>query len=157
MQRAWNAQQQAAPPPPPPLPAAGSKRRIDQASSRATPGRQPSTVQGSATASTPKQPAQPTSQASQRTGPVLTQKKRRSVKEIEEALATKAAAWLQYKTAHKTATMEYASFVSRGTQRRKGCTPGDVASRYDSTLSPNNPHRITPLYSCPVTQKCNCT
>ena len=74
--------------------------------------------------------------ASARTGPLLGIKMRRTSVQLETVKANKAAFWTAYKAAHKAATLEYAANVARGIQRRKGCTPEDVAAKLNNTLSP---------------------
>jgi hypothetical protein len=50
-----------------------------------------------------------------------------------------------FKAAHKAATTAYAASVKAGKQRGQGFSAKAIATKYDATLSDDNPHRITAL------------
>jgi hypothetical protein len=62
---------------------------------------------------------------------------------VEQAAATKGAYWLAFQTAHKKATLEYDAASSAKQLRVVGHRPEDIAKKWDDTLSPDNPEKLT--------------
>ena len=133
--------------PTPAAAAAGSSSRKRSRATAETPREQPvraaaapSAAARSGAATSRKQPA---SSEPEREGPAIGKKVRRTIHQVEVDAQNKAAFYLQYKAAHKAATLEYASCVEKGTQRRKGCTPADIATKWTKSLSVDSNFKIT--------------
>jgi len=69
--------------------------------------------------------------------------RKRTPKEVEQASATKGAYWLAFQTAHKKATLEYDAARLANQLRVIGHRPEDIAKKWDDTLSPDNPEKLT--------------
>ena len=82
--------------------------------------------------------------SSTRVGDSGQQATRRSSKEVETSKQNKLRRRAAYKAAHKGATLEMAAAKDSGKQKCRGFTAQDIATKYDNTLSPDNPHTVTP-------------
>ena len=81
--------------------------------------------------------------ASTRTGQETSKSTRATSHQAATERANKASYHVAYKAAHKAATQAYAEAQEKGWLRREGFKPHQISKKWDDTLAPNNPYRIT--------------
>ena len=139
----WQAAR-AAPAQPAAASSSGTKRkRVEGSSSRPTPHARAAAAASSSATGKRKEPASG-APPSERIGMPIGKKLRLSSAQLETTSVNKHLYWEAYKAAHKSATREYAAYVEKGIQRRKGNSPAEVT---DGTLTGNLPLNFSVEYA----------